>query len=384
MRVLFTCRPLDGHYYPMRPLMAALVGAGDDVAVATGQPLLASAQAEGFVGFKAGLDNDDPTVVHHRKILGGLPAEEIRRYAYTDFFVRAELPPREADLQTAFESFEPDLVVHETAELAGPLVATVQRVPYASHSYGVLLRPEVAALAGAAAAPYWRARGLEPHPLAGLYEHLYLDICPPTLQIPAIRAVKSVQAIGQTKGAASLSDIPWLERLSDRPIVYVSLGTVYNRNAAVFQTLLAGLRGEDLNVVVTVGRDNDPSMLGPQPANVVVHRFVPQAQLLPHCSAVVTHGGAGSVLGALRFGLPVLVVPQGADHFYNAERIAAAGAGASLPPADLTPAAVRSAVRELLDNPMHREAAQRVRAEFDAMPEPADIRPRLLELALLR
>ena len=73
-------------------------------------------------------------------------------------------------------------------------------------------------------------------------------------------------------------------------------------------------------------------MLGPQPSNVHVHQYIPQELLLPHCAAVVTHGGAGSTLGALAFGLPLLVVPQGADHFYNADRVVAAGAAVQLMP----------------------------------------------------
>ena len=71
-----------------------------------------------------------------------------------------------------------------------------------------------------------------------------------------------------------------------------------------------------------------------------VRRFVPQAELLPHCTAVVTHGGSGSMLGALAHGLPLLVVPQGADQFSNADRVVAAGAGLALQPDELSPSAV--------------------------------------------
>src|SRR4029077_6205669 len=126
-------------------------------------------------------------------------------------------------------------------------------------------------------------------------------------------------------------------------IVYITLGTVYNRNLGVFGALLDGLRDEALNVVVTVGKQNDPALLGLQPSNIHVHQYIPQELLLPHCAAVVTHGGAGSMLGALAFGLPLLVVPQGADHFHNAERVVAAGAGVQLVSDRLTADAVREA-----------------------------------------
>ena len=147
------------------------------------------------------------------------------------------------------------------------------------------------------------------------------------------------------------------ECAGDLPIVYITLGTVYNHNLDVFHALLNGLRDEALNIVVTVGEQNDPEMLGPQPSNVHVHQYIPQELLLPHCAASVTHGGAGSTLGALAFGLPLLVVPQGADHFYNADRVVAAGAAIQLMPDRLTAGSARDAVRKLLDDPTFRAPA---------------------------
>ena len=101
-----------------------------------------------------------------------------------------------------------------------------------------------------------------------------------------------------------------------------------------------------------------------------MHQYIPQEQLLPHCAAVVTHGGAGSMLGALAFGLPLLIVPQGADHFYNADRAVAAGAACKLMPERLTADSARDAVRMLLHDDTFRDAAQRIKHEFDAMPDP--------------
>ena len=121
-------------------------------------------------------------------------------------------------------------------------------------------------------------------------------------------------------------------------------------------------------MVVTVGQRNDPAVLGPQPDNVVVRRYIPQAELLPHCQAVVTHGGAGTTLGALAHGLPLLVVPQGADQYANADAVVAAGAGRRLGREETTVAAIRDAVHSLLAEPDLRRAAEHVQAEIRAMP----------------
>ncbi len=111
-----------------------------------------------------------------------------------------------------------------------------------------------------------------------------------------------MQSIRTVETQSPAKQLPWLDELRGRPIVYITLGTVYNRNVDVFRALLDGLRDEALNIVVTVGRQNEPAMLGDQPSNIHVHRYIAQEQLLPHCAAVVTHGGAARPSGRSRSG----------------------------------------------------------------------------------
>jgi UDP:flavonoid glycosyltransferase YjiC (YdhE family) len=274
------------------------------------------------------------------------------------------------DLSKIVEQWTPHVVVHDVAEFAAPLVATSAGIPYVEHSYGPAIQNDVIRAAGDATAPFWTSHGLAPHPLGGFYRYLYLDVCPPSLQVR--EAVPgAVQGIRTVETEPPEIHVPWLDALGDLPIVYITLGTVYNHNPDVFRVLLNGLRDEALNIVVTVGKQNDPEMLGRQPSNVHVHRYIPQELLLPHCAAVVTHGGAGSTLGALAFGLPLLVVPQGADHFYNADRVVAAGAAVQLMPDRLTADSARNALRMLLRDLTFRTAAHRIKNEIDAMPDPS-------------
>ena len=81
---------------------------------------------------------------------------------------------------------------------------------------------------------------------------------------------------------------------------------------------------------MTVGRDRDPADLGPVPPNVRVERWVPQADLMPHVTAMVCHGGSGTVTMGLAGGVPMAVVPLFADQPWNAERVDAVGAGIAL------------------------------------------------------
>jgi UDP:flavonoid glycosyltransferase YjiC (YdhE family) len=371
MRALLTCRPLAGHYRPMLPLARALAEAGHDVAFASGEPVAGEAEAEGFMAFRVGLgmDSVEPLARHVRDLAASLPPSQVRPFVFTELFVRVELEPRANDLLKVVEEWAPDVVIHDVAEFAAPLVATVAGIPYAEHSYGPAIQNDVIRAAGEAASPFWSSHGLAPHPLGGLYRYLYLDVCPPSLQISeAVPA--AVQSIRTVETRPPEARLPWLDALPGLPIVYITLGTVYNHNLDVFRALLDGLRDEALNIVVTVGKQNDPAVLGRQPPNVHVHQYIPQELLLPHCAAVATHGGAGSTLGALAFGLPLLVVPQGADQFYNADRVVAAGAAVQLLPDRLTADSAREAVRELLTDGTFRDAAHRIKNELDAMPDP--------------
>ncbi len=307
-----------------------------------------------------------------RNLAASLPPSQVRRFVFTELFVRVEMEPRANDLIEIVERWSPDIVVHDIAEFAAPLVATRAGIPYVEHSYGPAVLSDVIHPAGEATAPLWSSHGLAPHPLGGLYRYLYLDVCPPSLQAPEATP-GAVQAIRTVETQPSATRLTWLDSLDGRPIVYVTLGTVYNQNLEIFRVLLDGLRDEALNLVVTVGKQTDPAMLGKQPSNIHVRQYIPQEQLLSHCAAVVTHGGAGSTLGALAFGLPLLVVPQGADHFYNGERVVAAGAGIQLLPDQLTADSAREAVRTA--SPRHliptRSSPRQEGVLCDARPTPS-------------
>ena len=172
-----------------------------------------------------------------------------------------------------------------------------------------------------------------------------------------------------------------MSHLPDRPTVYFTLGTIFNQESGdLFDRVLAGLRELPATVVVTVGRSLDPQRFDPQPANVHIERYVPQSLLLPHCDLVVNHGGSGSVIGALSHGLPLVVLPMGADQLPNAERCEQLGVGVVLDAVRVTPRSVRDATSALLRDAHAREAAERIRDETASLPGPEASVPMLEQL----
>ena len=143
--------------------------------------------------------------------------------------------------------------------------------------------------------------------------------------------------------AASLPE--WTAALGSQPVVYLSLGTapLFNRPEK-FESLLAGLAHEDVELIVTVSDLYDPAALGAQPPNVHVEGWLPLAPLLPRCAVVVCHAGSGTTLAALVAGLPLVLVPRGADQYVNAAACQRAGVARVLYGDAFTSTAVRDAV----------------------------------------
>ena len=203
--------------------------------------------------------------------------------------------------------------------------------------------------------------GLEPDPYAGAFRGLFVDLAPPSFAWEQPRgSVVRLRPVPDTAAAPP----PWLDEL-EPPLVYVTMGTVYNE-PDLFRPLLDGLDGYG-SALVTVGRNVEPDALGRLPPRVRVERFVPQAHVLQRAAAVISHGGSGTTLGALAHGLPLVLVPQAADQFDNAARAEAAGAAVVLRPGEVTAESVRAALGRVLGEPAFAEAARAIAAEIEEM-----------------
>jgi UDP:flavonoid glycosyltransferase YjiC (YdhE family) len=134
---------------------------------------------------------------------------------------------------------------------------------------------------------------------------------------------------------------------------------------------LADERGAELVVAITAGqRHLLPAAL---PANVHVVQSVPLDVLLPTCQALVHQGGPGNMLTALRHGLPQVTVTHLVDQTANATQLNAAGAGLTMPAAEVSAAALLAAGHDLLDDPAYRLAACRLQREILDQPTPAEV-----------
>lgn len=370
MKVLAVCVPGAGHINPLLPLIEAFGRQGDRIVVASGSDIASSVERAGAELCPAGQAEQAWFQVLRARVRGfpgdGLTPERIHHYFVPRLFAEVATADMIDDVLACGRTLKPDLVLFETYAFAGPLVAELLGVPAVHHAIGAMLEREVLELANDAVSPLWRSFGVSAPGFAGVYRGITLAICPPALDVLDVPEGERLPL-----RPAPLPQLP--PAVTGRPLVYLTLGTSFNTNLDIFRAVINGLANEPVDVLVTVGADQDPAALGPLPANTRAERFVPQATVLPTCAAVVHHAGSGTMFGALAHGLPQVVIPQGADNFVNASLLERAGIGSSLRPGAVSPENVRAAVRRVLDEPSHRVAARRAAAEIAAMPSADDV-----------
>jgi UDP:flavonoid glycosyltransferase YjiC (YdhE family) len=389
-RFLFSTGAGYGHFHPLVPLARALKQEGHDVAFAAGASLQTMVESAGFNFFHLGgiKREDDPEYRQFKAQQQAMPLSlESELFSYPRLFAGVGTRLRTPSLVEVARAWQPDMLIRDAAQYSAVIAAEHLGLPHVTVSFAAALK-SMAYFEREAAAyldPIRRSWGLPPDPtLASLYRYLVLAYSPPgfSLQDVSGPGVPEIPAsIPPTThfirpevfdNAANESLPDWIEQLPAQPTVYVTLGTEVNSEPELYpnvlQTIIAGLRDLPVNLIVTLGRDKDPADFGPQPANVHIERYIPQTLLLPRCDLMVMHGGSNSVLAALDVAVPMVVVPLIADQFCNANVAQRLRLGQVVQRDQLTSASIRTAVEEVLNNPIYRRNVGRLQAEMHALP----------------
>jgi len=151
---------------------------------------------------------------------------------------------------------------------------------------------------------------------------------------------------------------------ADRPLVLVSLSSTVMCQEELLQRAADALGRLPVRALMTTGPAVDPAVISAA-ENVSVRRWVRHADVLPHCSAVVTHGGHGTVIKALAAGVPLVIVPLGRDQPDNAARVVHAGAGLRVRK-NASIARLERAIGQVLDDHHYQAAARRMASLLSA------------------
>jgi UDP:flavonoid glycosyltransferase YjiC (YdhE family) len=389
VRALFTVHPSVGHLHPLVPVARALSDAGHDVAVCSSASFRPAVEAFGLTHMDAGLD----WLMSDQSTWGAFPpmpppGPEFARFAVTTLadITTGRMVP---DVLEIAGRWSPDLIVREGMEYGGCLAAEHLGLPHASvagNAYAAVDSPEIHYFPGdrrmvaESLARHREELGLPPDP-ENLMPFRRLHLCftprPGTASPRPGLPTRFLRHMSTVPPGARVPD--WFGEL---PTVLASLGTVFNKTPGVLEAIVNALAGEPVNLIVAIGRDQDPGRFGSQPEHVRLEPYVAQPLVLAHCDAFVTHGGFNSIKEALVEGVPMVVVPITADQPYSAERCSDLGVATTVGPEDRTPEAIGDAVRQVLGEPSYSANARDFQRDMIALPGPEHMVELLEELRL--
>jgi UDP:flavonoid glycosyltransferase YjiC (YdhE family) len=371
MRVLFAFVGGQGHFDPLVPLARAASRAGHAITLASRPSMVPVVEARGFTAIALGPDVTEPNTI--TPLLAYDAAREER--VLHDGFARHTALHRAEDLIHVCEGGRPDLIVADEVDYGALIAAERVGVPYATV---IVLAAGGFARGDVLVEPINEVRahlGLDLDPeLRMLERHLVLAPEPPTFRDPAFplgpRTLWLRPAVLEVEMVANAT--PWAVDPVGRPRVYVTLGTIFNMESGdLFARLLEAVSGLDAEVLFTVGRHLELSDLGAVPPHVRLESFVPQQSVLAGADLVISHGGSGTVIGALAFGVPQIVLPMGGDQPHNARRCEALGVGRALDSVHATAREIGTAVEEVLADRSYRQRSEVIRREAAQLPPAA-------------
>ncbi len=139
----------------------------------------------------------------------------------------------------------------------------------------------------------------------------------------------------------------WQPPASGKPVALVSLGTSFNQQPELFRMCVEALEGLPWHVVIAVGPGVDPADLGPLPADVETHTWLPFSSVLEHARLTICSGGTGTVMQALHAGTPLVVLPQLAAADNLAHQLADFGVARVIGRDETSASAIRAAILDI-------------------------------------
>jgi MGT family glycosyltransferase len=191
---------------------------------------------------------------------------------------------------------------------------------------------------------------------------------PAALELPGRRLPPHLHHTGPWTDAAGRApvDFPWSRLDPSRPLVYASMGTLQNGVLQTFRMIAEACSGLDLQLVISLGGGQDPSLLADLPGDPVVVGYAPQLELIRRSTLTISQGGLNTALESLERGVPMVVLPVAYDQPGVGARVEWAGVGQSIPVGRLTVDRLRDAIRTVLGNPAYRERAGQLRTSIEA------------------
>lgn len=381
-KAVFLSHPAHGHINPTLPVVAELIRRGEEVVYYATDLFRTKIEATGALYRSYGSQEIFERKLAYGGMLGGMAglieaAEEI-------------LP----DVLAQVRADQPDYLLLEAHSLTGNLVQQIIDRPAMTlcsmFAFNEQLIPPpqlVRFLYGQAPAPAVLdgLLGLNHYiEVAQRISHRYGVLCPNMIgylsnrqplnivftsryfQIGGDRAFDdSYKFVGPsvtpsvTTPTATSTDFPWAA-LGDQPLIYISMGTMYNAEAEFYHTCFAAFADSPCQVVLSIGQRIAEDQLRQAPANFIVRRHVPQLEILQRAALFITHGGMNSANEGILYHVPMIVLPQQADHYVVAQRVGELGAGVVLDRSQATVERLKQLATQVISEPSYKQQCVKI------------------------
>lgn len=144
----------------------------------------------------------------------------------------------------------------------------------------------------------------------------------------------------------------------------VTISSQLQDDLPLLEATLDATAGKGLRVVATVGADRTTEHFASPPANAHVERTLSHAAVLERASVLVSHAGHGSVMKALKHGVPMVLVPWGRDQPGVAARAQALGTAIVVDRHAADAETISTAIDTCLANEEMREATSQHRTRL--------------------
>lgn len=379
MKIMWFCIPAYGHTNPTIEVVRELTGRGHQV------------RYYSFEEFRGKIEGAGARFIpcdSYLPPLDGKAERRIRKVSTTEMSVQSfgTTARMDAALSRDVTEFQPDLIVSDSVCFWGKLTAEKYHLPmvcstttfaFNEHSskYMKYSAGEMADMIFGLPRLNKALRQLEP---LGYRVKSALDIVRNRNDTDTIvYTSEKFQPFAETFDRAhyrfvgpSVKAVP-IKTKGERPLIYISLGTVINDHPDFYRHCIAALKDERVEVLISCGKAFDPAQLYPLPENVRVEQYVDQMEVLSRCGLFLTHCGMNSASEGLYMGVPLLLFPLSGEQQAVARRVTEMGAGTMLTrPEAVSPQGIRSAVLRALEDNGLKAGARAMREDFLACSGP--------------
>jgi len=369
-KVAFFCIPAHGHTNPMLPVAAELVKRGNTVRFYSFNEFEEKINATGaeFISCDAFL----PKLTKREE--AGLKNVSTTEMTIQDIRITLSM---DSFLDEEFKTFRPDVVYTDSVCFWGKLNAWKHHVPMVvststfafnqlSSQYMKNTPKELADMIFGLPRISKELKKLEPYGyrVKGALSLVQSDNQTDSIVYTSRRFQPYAESFSDHYafvGPSVFSDaVP--EKAKDRPLVYISLGTVINDRPDFYTKCIAALQDQKVDVVISCGNAVNRASLGVLPDNIHVYPYVDQLDILSKADVFITHCGMNSVSESLYMAAPMVLYPQTSEQKAVARRVMEIGAGTALNDDSID--GIRASVQEILCNSAYAKAAEVCSTDF--------------------